>query len=164
MSLNPFSKPFDPQSLTSCPASLGLHLRFEFSWDADAGAVRAFDARLHRLLDFGGLESSGTRGQLTVWSDDRHLTMQDQVDLLLWAIGQRGPQAVEVGPWWRLVGGAGPASATDGPGMPARLPTLRAVRGDPALTSIAFLFARGRVTAAQVAEILGGYHLPATLH
>ena len=146
------------KSLTALPSSpgpalLGLHVRLQFLPDADAGDLRAMDERLHAILTVRGLERRGTRRQMSVQSEDRHLTMKDQVDLLLWLIGQCGVQVVEIGPL-----------RADQSELLDRLPTLRAVCGDLDLMPIIWLYRRGRVSAAQVAEMLGGFGLSATLH
>lgn len=154
MSLKSLSKSLVSVRSSTGPALLGFQVWIDFAADAPAADLRKFDDRFDRFLDARGLEHGGTRLQIAVWSEDRHLTLRDQVDVLLWLVGQCGPQAVDVGPLL-------PSARARAPGRP---PTLRATCSDLDLMPIVWLYGRGRLSPAQVAEMLGGFRLAVKLH
>ena len=153
MSLNTSSKSRIPTGSSQRPALQGFRVWLQFAPQADAHDQRTLADHLLRFLAEQGFEHDGTLRELLIWSEARALTLHDQVELLLWLVAQCHAAAVEVGPL---------QLRADEGGQP--LPTLRAVGRDLDLLPITWLFRRGRVSAFQVAEMLGGFCLSDTLH
>jgi len=114
-----------------------------------------FQRRLEDHLAEHDLLGSGAPLQMLIWADERSLTTTDQVDLLVWAIGQPGVNAVELGP---LVPHAGM------PGERGSQPVVVARFSDLCLVPIIWLYQASRLKAEQVIELLGGFRSTATLH
>lgn len=114
-----------------------------------------FQRRFEDNLSEHDLLGSGAPLQMLIWADDRSLTTTDQVDLLVWAIGQPGVNAVELGP---LVPHGGV------PGERGSQPAVMARFSDLCLVPIIWLYQASRLKAEQVIELLGGFRSTTTLH
>jgi hypothetical protein len=116
---------------------------------------QAFERGLADYMDSRDLQWWGTHLCAAIGSDDRSLSEEDQVDLLIWLVDGLTSATVEIG---RL----GPNT-----GMPARrdsVPVVRVQSSDLMLIPIVWLYRAGRVNATQVLDMLGGFVTTSTVH
>lgn len=155
MSLKSLSRLRVADGIDAAQAPLGFSVWITPTRGATPAELHKLEDRIDAYCVEHGLERSGTHRQMLVWSEDRSLTLADQVDLLLWLIGEYGTHEVAVGAL---------QSHSGRPSEHGRLPALQARFGDLDLIAITWLFRAGRLGAAQAAEMLGGFRVPATLH
>lgn len=118
-------------------------------------AEQAFERGFADYLDSRDLQWWGTHLCVAIGSDDRSLSEEDQVDVLIWLLDGWTSATVEIG-------GLAPHT-----GLPARrdaLPVVRVQASDLMLIPIVWLYRAGRVNAKQVLEMLGGFVTTCTVH
>lgn len=144
-----------PHSVDAPELGFGFTIWVHLARPGVAADVQLFRHGLDRHLGSRGLLRSMNPLHTLVWSHERSLSLDDQIDLLVWLIEDRRAIGVELG---ALQPHAGVPAQRD------RVAQLPAMFGGHTLLSMTRLYKAGRLRAEQVVEMLGGYRAPVTLH
>jgi hypothetical protein len=144
-----------PASTVERDSPLAFTIWVDLARPGVAADVQIFRRGLDRYLESYGMTRTLNPLHALICSPERSLTLNDQINLLVWMIEDRRALGVEIG---ALQLHTGIPSQRD------RVAQLPAMFEDQALVPMASLYKAGRLYAEQVVEMLGGYHAPVALH